>query len=60
MILYTYREVTEEYNKEMLRVTDKLLEVLSEGLGLEGKVLKSSLRDEEIGTEMKINMYPPF
>jgi flavonol synthase len=51
--------VTEEYNKEMVRITDELLELLSEGLGLEGKVLKSSLRDEEMEVEMKINMYPP-
>jgi flavonol synthase len=43
----------------MLRITDTLLQLLSEGLGLEGKVLKSSLGDEEIEVEMKINMYPP-
>ncbi|TKY46353.1 Flavonol synthase/flavanone 3-hydroxylase [Spatholobus suberectus] len=55
----SYREVTQEYNKEMLRVTDKVLELLSEGLGLEKKVLKSSLGAEEIEVEMKINMYPP-
>ncbi|KAB1205367.1 Flavonol synthase/flavanone 3-hydroxylase [Morella rubra] len=54
-----YREVTEEYNKEMVRITDDLLQLLSEGLGLEGKVLKSILRGEEIELEMKINMYPP-
>ncbi|KAK7380789.1 hypothetical protein VNO78_33308 [Psophocarpus tetragonolobus] len=55
----SYREVTQEYNKEMLRVTHELLELLSEGLGLERNVLKSSLGDEEIELEMKINMYPP-
>ncbi|KAL6217157.1 hypothetical protein ACLB2K_010374 [Fragaria x ananassa] len=55
----SYREVNEEYKKEMLRVTDKLLEVLSEGLGLDRKVLKSHIGDEEIELEMKINMYPP-
>lgn len=43
----------------MQRVTDKLLEILSEGLGLEKKVLKSSLGGEEIEVEIKINMYPP-
>ena len=32
---------------------------MSEGLGLEGKVLKSCLGDEELELEMKINMYPP-
>ncbi|XP_020221856.1 flavonol synthase/flavanone 3-hydroxylase [Cajanus cajan] len=55
----SYREVTKEYNNEMLRVTDKVLEVLSEGLGLERNILKSSLGNEEIELEMKINMYPP-
>ncbi|OIW04487.1 hypothetical protein TanjilG_24184 [Lupinus angustifolius] len=54
-----YREITEDYSKEMLRVTNKVLELLSEGLGLESKVLKSSLGNEEIELEMKINMYPP-
>lgn len=43
----------------MVRITDDLLQLLSEGLGLEGKVLKSILRGEEIELEMKINMYPP-
>lgn len=42
-----------------MRVTDKVLELLSEGLGLEKKVLKSKLGDEEMEMEMKINMYPP-
>ncbi|KAI4307301.1 hypothetical protein L6164_030505 [Bauhinia variegata] len=55
----SYREVTEEYQKEISRVTDKVLELLSEGLGLEGKVLKSNLGGENMELEMKINMYPP-
>jgi flavonol synthase len=53
------REVVQEYNKEMLRVTDNILELLSEGLELESKTLKSCLGGEEIELEMKINMYPP-
>lgn len=56
----SYRGVTEEYNTELLRITVKLLELLSEGLGLEKDTLKSSLGGEEnIEMEMKINMYPP-
>lgn len=55
----SYREVNEEYNKEILRVTDIILELLSEGLGLEKNVLKSHLGEENIEIEMKINMYPP-
>ena len=42
-----------------MRITDNLLQLLSEGLGLEGKVLKSCLGDEELKLEMTINMYPP-
>ncbi|XP_050365628.1 flavonol synthase 1-like [Argentina anserina] len=57
--LPSYREVNQEYNKEMLRVTGKLLEVLSEGLGLDRNALKSHIGDEEVEVEMKINMYPP-
>ncbi|KAK9741407.1 hypothetical protein RND81_03G103200 [Saponaria officinalis] len=53
-----YREVTEEYNKEIQRITDEILGHLSEGLGLEEKTLKTKLGDE-LEVEMKINMYPP-
>nr|AUM57430.1 flavonol synthase [Camellia fraterna] len=55
----SYRGVTEEYNVEILRTTNQILELLSEGLGLDGKVLNSSLGGDEIEFEMKINMYPP-
>lgn len=51
--------MTQEYNKEILRVTDNILELLSEGLALESKALKNHLGGEEIELEMKINMYPP-
>lgn len=54
-----YREVTEEYTKEMLRVMDRLLELLSKDLGLEEKSLKASLGGDRIELEMKINFYPP-
>ncbi|PRQ26494.1 putative flavonol synthase [Rosa chinensis] len=55
----SYREVNEEYSREMLRVTDKLLELLSESLGLDKQVLKSHVGGDKIELEMKINMYPP-
>ncbi|XP_062098841.1 flavonol synthase/flavanone 3-hydroxylase-like [Humulus lupulus] len=55
----SYRKVTEEYNKEMLRITDVVLQLLTKGLGIEGKGLKFCLGEEEIELEMKINMYPP-
>lgn len=55
---YEIREVTEEYNQEIQRVTDELLQLLSEGLGLEKNSLKSSLGGDKIELEMKINFYP--
>ncbi|EEF40182.1 flavonol synthase/flavanone 3-hydroxylase [Ricinus communis] len=55
----SYREVTEEYKKEMVKMADELLKLLSKGLGLEENVLKSHLGDEKVELEMKINMYPP-
>ncbi|KAK2442248.1 flavonol synthase/flavanone 3-hydroxylase [Trifolium repens] len=55
----SYREVVQEYNKKILSVTNNILELLSEGLELESKTLKSCLGGEEIELEMKINMYPP-
>ena len=42
-----------------MKVTYRLLELLLEGLGLEGKALKSCVGGDEIELEMKINMYPP-
>jgi isopenicillin N synthase-like dioxygenase len=53
------REVVQEYNKEILNVTNNILELLSEGLKLKSKTLKSCLGGEDIELEMKINMYPP-
>ncbi|KAI9086842.1 hypothetical protein K1719_031165 [Acacia pycnantha] len=55
----SYREVTEEYNKELLRLTYKVLGLMSEGLGLERKALERSLGGQMLELEMKINMYPP-
>ncbi|KAK6246163.1 hypothetical protein QUC31_000939 [Theobroma cacao] len=55
----SYREVNEEYSKEMLRITGELLGLLSEGLGLDKMALANPLGDQEIELEMKINMYPP-
>lgn len=54
-----FREVTEEYSIEIQRVTDVLLQLLSEGLCLDKSSLKSSLGGDDIEMEMKINFYPP-
>ncbi|KAK4803162.1 hypothetical protein SAY86_001365 [Trapa natans] len=55
----SYRKVTEEYNREMLRMTEELLGMLSEGLGLEKGAMRKCLGGDDIELEMKINFYPP-
>ncbi|XP_058089553.1 flavonol synthase/flavanone 3-hydroxylase-like [Magnolia sinica] len=55
----SYREVTEEYGKEVMRVVDQLLELLSVDLGLERTALKATIGGDRIELEMKINFYPP-
>ncbi|KAK4747456.1 hypothetical protein SAY87_014042 [Trapa incisa] len=55
----SYRKVTEEYNREMLRMTEELLRMLSEGLGLEKGAMRKCLGGDDIELEMKINFYPP-
>ncbi|CAN1235827.1 Flavonol synthase/flavanone 3-hydroxylase [Linum perenne] len=55
----SYSEVTEEYTREIVNLTDKILQLLSEALGLKPGALKSSLGGDEIEAEMKINHYPP-
>nr|BBM96378.1 flavonol synthase [Matthiola incana] len=53
-----YREVVEEYTEEMKKLTDRLLRILSEGLGLQRESFKKGLGGE---TELSIaiNNYPP-
>ncbi|KAI3419812.1 Fe2OG dioxygenase domain-containing protein [Psidium guajava] len=55
----SYREITEKYNEEILKLTKVLLELISEGLGLEKNALKASLGGDRMELEMKINLYPP-
>lgn len=59
VVLKLSREVTDEYNRELLRITDEILALLSEGLGLGKNVFKKHLGDGQLELEMKINMYPP-
>ncbi|CAN6478591.1 unnamed protein product [Victoria cruziana] len=54
----SYREVTEEYGKELKWVQDLILAALSKGLGLEGGAMKEALGGDELAMEMKINLYP--
>ncbi|XP_073290088.1 flavonol synthase/flavanone 3-hydroxylase [Primulina huaijiensis] len=54
-----YREANEEYGERLREVTDKLLNWLSLGLGLEGHELKAGIGGDDAIFLMKINYYPP-
>ncbi|XP_031492975.1 flavonol synthase 1-like [Nymphaea colorata] len=54
----SYREVTEEYGKELTRVSDLILVALSNGLGLEEGAMKEAVGGDKLVMEMKINLYP--
>jgi len=53
----TYRETYEKYGEEVMRVMEKLLGLLSEGLGLDPKYIQTLNQEPLI--ELRINYYPP-
>ncbi|KAL5566360.1 hypothetical protein UlMin_029524 [Ulmus minor] len=55
----SYREANEEYAKHVRDVAEKVLKLLSLGLGVEGHVLKEAVGGEELEYLLKINYYPP-
>nr|BBM96377.1 flavonol synthase [Matthiola incana] len=54
-----YRKVTEEYTREMKKLSERILGVLSEGLGLQREALKEGLGGETVEYVMRINNFPP-
>ncbi|WCJ39231.1 2-oxoglutarate (2OG) and Fe(II)-dependent oxygenase superfamily protein [Euphorbia peplus] len=54
-----YREVNEEYAKQLHGVSERLFKSLSLGLGLEKNELKKALGGDELNYLLKINYYPP-
>ncbi|KAG2316811.1 hypothetical protein Bca52824_019933 [Brassica carinata] len=52
-----YREVTEEYARHVMKLTEKIMGYLSKGLGLGREVLKETLGGGEY--MLRINYYPP-
>nr|ABN79672.1 flavonol synthase [Rudbeckia hirta] len=55
----SYREINEQYAQSMIPVADKLLGLLSQGLGLEHGDMKQGLGGEDLTYMLKINYYPP-
>ncbi|KAJ0231287.1 putative inactive flavonol synthase 2 [Hirschfeldia incana] len=54
-----YREVTEEYTEETKKLSERLLGILSEGLGLRHEALKEGLGGEKTEYVLRINNFPP-
>ncbi|KAL1204010.1 Flavonol synthase 3 [Cardamine amara subsp. amara] len=54
-----YIEVNEEYTSHIKKLSEKIMEWLSEGLGLQREALKEGLGGETVEYLMKINYYPP-
>ncbi|KAL1204009.1 putative inactive flavonol synthase 2 [Cardamine amara subsp. amara] len=54
-----YREVIEEYTEETKKLSERILEYLSEGLGLRREALKEGLGGASTEYVMRINNYPP-
>eukprot|EP00253_Pinus_taeda_P030520 PITA_30520 len=53
----TYRETYEKYGEEVMRLMEKLLSLLSEGLGLETNYIYTVIKESML--QLRINYYPP-
>ncbi|EOA13631.1 hypothetical protein CARUB_v10026702mg [Capsella rubella] len=54
-----YREVTEEYTRNVKKLTEKIVGYLSKGLGLRREALAESLGGDTSVYLLRINHYPP-
>ncbi|KAF4386080.1 hypothetical protein F8388_016332 [Cannabis sativa] len=52
------REVIDEYGKEVVKLCERLLRVLSLNLGLKEEFLQNAFGGKEIGACMRVNFYP--
>ncbi|KAL5975034.1 hypothetical protein ACLOJK_031710 [Asimina triloba] len=54
----SFRDVVEEYGGELAKLSELLLGVISESLGLDDGYLQRSFGGEEMGTSLRVNYYP--
>ncbi|CAK8566476.1 unnamed protein product [Lathyrus sativus] len=52
------REVFDEYGEELVKLSGRLMKILSINLGLEEKVVENAFGGEEVGACMRVNFYP--
>lgn len=53
-----YREETEEYDRELVKLCGKLMKILSVTLGLEESYLQDCFGGEDNGACLRVNYYP--
>lgn len=52
------RETVEEYGKELIRLSERVMDLLSVGLGLESGRMRKEFGGEDAGVCMRVNYYP--
>ncbi|XP_010937852.1 jasmonate-induced oxygenase 2 isoform X1 [Elaeis guineensis] len=52
------RETTDEYSREVLKLCERVMKVLSLGLGLEDDFLQKAFGGDDAGACMRVNFYP--
>lgn len=62
MFCVDYRETVDEYGRELIKLCERLMRVLSRGLGLDGGRLQATFGgggdDDGVGVCMRVNFYP--
>ncbi|XP_010920852.1 jasmonate-induced oxygenase 1 isoform X4 [Elaeis guineensis] len=52
------RETTDDYSRELIKLCEKVMKVLSSGLGLEENFLQKAFGGDDVGVCMRVNFYP--
>ncbi|XP_073113356.1 jasmonate-induced oxygenase 1 isoform X2 [Elaeis guineensis] len=51
-------ETTDDYSRELIKLCEKVMKVLSSGLGLEENFLQKAFGGDDVGVCMRVNFYP--
>lgn len=55
---FNFREVIDEFGKEVVNLCGRLMKLLSMNLGLEENVLQNAFGGENVGACLRVNFYP--
>lgn len=56
--MFFFREVIDEYGKEVVKLCGRIMKILSLNLGLEEDFLQKGFGGEDIGACLRVNFYP--